>query len=885
MRKSNILILYFLFLCPNIILGNITNLQNSFFEQNCLECHDNETQKGDLDLTSLSFNMIDTQSLKTWVKIYDAISNGDMPPKKKERPEPSEKAALLNWLDTKLHSVNMNDLESNGRMRMRRMTRSEFENTLKDLLKLESLDIQEMLPVDNQVAGFEKISDGLDLSFAHLKGYTKAVEHALNKAIVTRSKAPPVSKHRIYPAGQFKFEGPLMNGNYVLLNNYEIDPKFPVRGGYEDVKWYINAHDQDKDLVDRRKVFEKNKLYESKNSVGLLTPALQGREPELGFRAIFPGKYKLNTAMWGFYWNQGKVEPILKPGAASIRAHAAGEEQEGGRLLDIYTADSLKSKTYETIAWLDTHESIIFHPLTTPWKGLMISQIGGRTKKHIGPGIAIDYFEFEGPLYESWPPESHRILFGDLAIKPVPKESKMVPPFRKKIGAYGFYLPNFHLLPREEKNPILETVQTSQPLEDAYQLLNNFLPKAFRRPIKTDEIKPYLALVKHRLSQNDCFEDAMKRTYIAILTSPEFLFHKSSRKDNPYKLASRLSYWLWNSPPDELLLAKAKSGALLKKAVLLTEVDRLLNDKKSHRFIKDFSDQWLQLHRINETMPDKKLYPEYSILLHKGMEQEVHAFVKEMISRNLPIKNLVNSDFAMLNQSLSELYKIDNVNGVDTRYVKLPRESVRGGLLTQAAILKLTANGTTTSPVTRGVWVMDRLLNNPPPLPPDNVSDVDPDTRGTTTIREQLEKHRSNSNCSICHAKIDGPGFAMESFDPLGGFRTHYRTLGKGNIPPEKKTSLLNIQYKLSHPVDDSGQLANGAKFSNIKQFKSLLATQEDRLAKAFIAHLSRYATGTDISYSDRRIINDIVKKSESQHFRMRDLFHHFATSDLFFEF
>jgi hypothetical protein len=262
------------------------------------------------------------------------------------------------------------------------------------------------------------------------------------------------------------------------------------------------------------------------------------------------------------------------------------------------------------------------------------------------------------------------------------------------------------------------------------------------------------------------------------------------------------------------------------------------------------------------------------------MVAETRAFVRELIDRDLPITTLIDSEFAMLTQRLAEHYGIAGVDGVEVRRVSLPPGSHRGGLLTQAAILKLTANGTTTSPVKRGVWITDRLFDSPPPPPPP-VPAVEPDTRGATTIREQLAKHRSDASCAACHAKIDPPGFALESFDPIGGFRERYRSIGKGDVPPEKGQTTWLVNYRLGPPIDPSGTLPDGRSFDDIDELKHVLVANPQRLAQAFVAHLSRYATGTDPSFADRQAMEEIVQRTAPTQYGLRSLIHALAESPL----
>ena len=836
-----------------------------FLEQHCYDCHDAETKKGGVDLTALAF---DTQHLDLLVKVHDAVERGEMPPKKKKQPSEAARVAFVSEMDAKLMALAK--AGDQGRIRMRRMTRVEFQNTLQDLLALPRLDITSLLPADGRVAGYDKMAGALDISPAHLAAYAEAVEKALDAAIATRSTPPPVFQRRIYPAGLFKFEFNLGLGQFVLLKDKQPDPALPVRGGFEDKQGFVG--DEGADLEERKKQLAAAKAAKSQSAVGLLNPNLAGYEAALNVSPIYSGLYRMKVSLWGFQWNAGKPEPCAAPQAAVLRAHEEGKQQEGGRLLRAFTAPSMQSNEAEITEWLDAHESIVFDPISIPWNGLRIGQVAGRAKKHVGPGVAIDWFEIEGPINAVWPPESHKRLFGDLPIKLWPQGSEAVPPQREEVRSIGGYVPSMHFdLTPQERKPPLETVQSAQPEDDARKLLMTFLPKAFRRDVNAEEFEPYVALLRSRLAAKDCFEDAMRRVYVAVLTSPEFLFHA------PDSLASRLSYWLWNGPPDAPLLA----ADLQNPTVLHNEVERLLADKRSEHFIADFTNQWLELSRLDETTPDPQLYPEYRFLLHEGMAAETRAFLRELIQNDLPITTLLKPGFAMLTQRLAEHYGIKNVHGVEPRKVPLPPESLRGGLLGHAAIHKLTANGTTTSPVKRGVWVMDRVLNDPAPPPPPGISAVDPDTRGTTTVREQLEKHRADANCAACHAKIDPAGFALEAFDPIGGLRDRYRSNGQGDEPPEKGKTDWRVTYKLGPKVDPSGELTDGRPFTGPNDLNALLSSDPAKIARAFVAHLSRYATGSEVSFADRAQIRQIVENTKRSEYGIRSLIHALAGSRL----
>jgi hypothetical protein len=855
--------------------GGPTGFAAPFFEKYCFDCHDAESKKGGLDLSALRMESAQTAE---WIKIYDAVVQAEMPPRRKTQPQADERAGFARELDARILALGSSAPRS--RLGLRRLTRKEFENALRDVLGLERLDITALLPADGRVAGYDKIGSALDISAAHLAAYEEAVEKALDAAIATRSEAPPVYRQRIYPAGLFKFGANLTQGQYVLLKEQKPDPAFPFRGGFEDRRGHVGF--EGPDLKERETLLGQVKTEKSQSAVGLLNPNLAGYEAALNVAPIFPGQYRMRISVWGFQWNRGEVEPCSEPQAAVLRAHEEGKQQEGGRLLTLLDAPSLNPKVHEFTAWIDRLESLVFDPVSVPWLGLRIGQIAGRAAQHVGPGVALDWFEIEGPLNASWPPESHKRLFGGLPIRKLAQTEGMTRPRREAVRGLPGYLPGYHFdLPPQERNRELESVTSEDPLVDGRKLIETFLPRAFRRDVSAAEISPYVALLKGRLEAHDCFEDAMRRVYVAVLTSPEFLF-LGSEPGPHFSLASRLSFWLWNSPPDAGLLERARDGSLSRPDVLRSEVDRLLADPRHSRFIEDFSNQWLELRRLDETTPDPQLYPEHRFLLQESLGTETRAFVNELIVQNRPVRELLKPGFAMLTQCLASHYGIAGVSGVGVRKVNLPEDSVRGGLLGQAAIHKLTANGTTTSPVKRGLWVMDRILNDPAPPPPPGVSQIDPDTRGAATVREQLSRHRSDPNCSACHAKIDPAGFALEAFDPIGGLRTRYRSNGKGDPTPEPAKAAWRATYKLGPAVDPSGELRDGRLFAGPAELVNHLADQPEKLATAFVAHLARYSTGTELTYADRREILRIVETCKSSGYGLRSLIHALAQSPLF---
>jgi hypothetical protein len=379
----------------------------------------------------------------------------------------------------------------------------------------------------------------------------------------------------------------------------------------------------------------------------------------------------------------------------------------------------------------------------------------------------------------------------------------------------------------------------------------------------------------------------------AVLTSPKFLYFSESTAAaddgtlDDYALASRLSYFLWSSMPDETLFELAGRGDLHRPEVLRAQVERMLQHPRSCAFTENFTGQWLNLRDINATTPDKTLYPEFEELLQWSSLQETQLFFNELLREDLSVRNIVDSDFAMLNGRLAEHYGIPNVTGVDFRRVPLLPEYHRGGVLTQASVLKVTANGSTTSPVLRGVWVLDRILGQPVPPPPPNVPAVEPDIRGANTIREQLAKHRSTENCSSCHARIDPPGFALENYDVIGGWRENYRVVAErknwvnNRVGPLAKY-LAAWQYGLGPAIDPADVLPDGRAFADIREFKKLLLSNPEQIARCFTEKLLTYATGQPIGLSDRRDVDQILVETQATDYGVRSLVHAVVASDLF---
>ncbi|HRJ09424.1 MAG TPA: DUF1592 domain-containing protein [Prosthecobacter sp.] len=379
------------------------------------------------------------------------------------------------------------------------------------------------------------------------------------------------------------------------------------------------------------------------------------------------------------------------------------------------------------------------------------------------------------------------------------------------------------------------------------KLVHRFAARAFRRPVTEAQSAPYRQIAAKSLAEGDSVPDALRAAYRAILCSPRFLsFIEAPGPLDDHAIASRLSFALWCSMPDQELLELANQNKLHEPATLAQQVERLLSHAKARRFIASFTDQWLKLNQIDFTTPDTRLFRDFDSVVQESMLQETRAYFTELLRGDLSITNLIDSDFAFLNGRLARHYQadLDLKSGEGLQKVSLKAEAKRGGLVTQGAILKVTADGTSTSPVVRGVFINERILGNHIPPPPPGVPAIEPDIRGATSIRDQLDKHRNNESCASCHQTIDPPGFALENYDPVGIWRKGYGKDGRGA------------------KVDPSGLTPEGEPFTDLAAWQQIQTKRPEPLARGFATHFLTYATGAPPRFSDEAALDDIAKKA-----------------------
>jgi mono/diheme cytochrome c family protein len=751
-------------------VGTVKKATTSFFAQHCMDCHDADTHKGGLNLSTTDPAMAGIEQTNLWTRIYDRVSKGEMPPAKEPRPARPEIDAFLSAVRPQLILAD----RARREVVQRRLNREEYQNTIHDLLGVE-VELKHLLPADQQSGGFDNNGEALAISSEQMQSYLETARIAIDAATLV--------------------------GERPETQNFKVDPSEEMRKaiadgefGYQDGRVVLSVTDKG----DYSKVA--TRIH---------------RIPVRGIYHIRFDAVAANTQQLQFF---------------TVTASDFSVEGANSKNLGYFDVGP-EARTFELDAPLEQKAAVQFFIF-----GLPTWIKPEPNPKH--PGIGFGEVEFTGPIIDQWPPRSYTQLMGDVKLE-------------------------------------------SGTVADAEKILRGFMPRAFRRPVEEAEVQRYVALAKQRLDAGRGFSDSIRATLSAVLCSPNFLYMREvvrpdTNRISDTELATRLSYLFWSTLPDPQLIDLGTRAQLHDPKILHDQIERLLNDPRSAKFVSDFTGQWLKLRQILDTTPDEKLYGKFDELLRVSMVRETEGFFHQMILEDLPVDNFLDSNWTMLNQRLAQHYGIPGVSGVEMRKVSLRPDSVRGGVLTQAAVLKVTANGTTTSPVLRGVWVLENILGEPTPPPPPNVGGIEPDIRGATTVREQLAKHRKVASCSVCHSRIDPPGFALESFDPIGEYRQNYlgwqvtnAERGWGNVVQGAK-------------VDCTGQLPSGESFTDIRDLKKLLLAKRDNFSRCLTEKLLTYGLGREMGFSDRDAVAAIIKQTQDHGNGFRTLIHAIAQSETF---
>ena len=789
-------------------------LVKPFFEQHCNKCHNEKKQKGDLRTDNLVIDFTSPKIMGHWEEIMNRINSGDMPPEKEKRPAANDIAQVAEWIVGQLREGEATKQGSGGELvSFRKLTRDEYANTIRDLLGV-TFDAKgpNGLPEDPDWKGFERIGSVLTLSPAHVEKYLAAADAILDEALSIR----PEPKRELIHWGAFDLRWKGFQKEYQARG---IDDKVRIEivpNNYTTDSWDLNVKTTGEYLL-------RVKLS------GLR--AQEGRAPRVKIYMSSIDKTLIEQDV-----DTAEDQPItiekrvhLIAGKYPIRVinSVPGPNPEGRRSRHSGTPN----------AFTTTRSRV-------PWQ----LKLTDDEFKPIQPTLIIDSVDWDGPLVDSWPTAAHKSIFVS---------------------------------------------------KDAREILTKFAERAWRRPVQSAEVDRLVKLVEKAQELGDDFEPAVKAGLAAILCSKSFVYLEEGSTGilpvtsgagtlpaqasagrmpaapetgrmpvlQSYELASRLSYFLWSSAPDQHLLDLARDHQL--QPNLAAEVKRMLADPKAAAFTDSFPRQWLQLRRVGMFPPDKVLYPDYDDNLEHSMIAETLGYFADVLKRNASVREFLDSDWALINERLATHYGIGGVVGDQLQRISLKPEDHRGGILTQASVLSLTSDGTRHRPVHRGVWMLESIIGKPAPPPPANVPALNtpaPDAK-KTTVREKLEQHRADPNCNACHTKIDPLGIAFDNYDAIGRWRT-VETI-KDGIGADPK-------------LDPSGTLSDGRKFADSVELKKILLSDLDKFAAAITDKLATYALRRGTTFSDREELKRITEQAKFSDYKLESLIEALVTSQLF---
>jgi hypothetical protein len=709
-------------------------------DQYCYGCH-GEKKKGDLDLRIYTDTKSTLRARPVFEKVLKHLQAHEMPPENKPQPAAAEREVIVRWVTTTFFPCDC-DHPDPGRVTVRRLNRSEYNNTIRDLVGI-NFQPADDFPADDSGYGFDNIGDVLSLSPILLEKYLAAAERILDAAIVSSSDTNgPVRRFLAEKLESTAPGGPFGNGARIL--NREGEVSLPV-------------------------------------SISK------------------PGMYLFRARAFG---QQAGPEP------------ARMEFRLDGKALKVVDVKAVENapQLYE-----------ISLPLTAGGKRFGAAYINNYVNpKDPDPAnrdrnLIIEYLEVLGPMGPQPLPETHKRIF------------------------------------------VRQPTRTNK-VECAREIIGGFATRAFRRPLSAEELGRLMALFKSVDTQGESFENSVKLVLEAVLVSPRFLFRgeapvgsKATAQARPldeYALASRLSYFLWSSMPDDELFDLAAHGTLRRH--LEAQVRRMLRDPKSEALVENFAGQWLQLRNLKLATPDAKLFPQFDDTLRGAMQKETEMFFGAVLRENRSVLEFLDADYTFVNEPLARLYGMTDVTGSQFQRVAL-RGGQRGGLLRQASILTITSNPTRTSPVKRGKWVLENILGAAPPPPPPNVPELKEgkDVALTGTLRQRMEQHRADPNCASCHARMDPIGFGFENFDGIGAWR----------------------EREGEFDIDASGALATGESFNGASDLTRILSKQKrDDFVRCLTEKMLTYALGRGLEYYDKCAVDQIGKALAKDHFRFMTL-------------
>lgn len=773
-------------------------------EKHCVRCHNDKKDKGDFRIDDLAPDFTTEVIAQKWAQIMFRINIGEMPPEDEDPMTQDEIGKIVDWIATRTEEGRAARLAKRGPVEHHRLSRTEYANTVRDLLGVEyDVSAPGALNEDPMWHGYDRVGALLTLSPSHVDRYFKAADLVLSRAYPdTEPKA-------------FKKRFDAIDIRYARYNRYKREQLVEL-GIADKVRATLWPKGDIAGLLPHW--LPRNQqpgIYRARIQLSGL-PGPDGTVPHL---TIWDAKKKRAL------FDEDVIAPEDKPVILEFEAFLEMplEIEIQNELPFPFPTDGNHTRNV-----LDHQDHGFFiHSKDASMLNPTAYKLFDDDGKPIHPLLLIDWIEWEGPITGS----------DDLA----------------------------------KRKSFLAETEEEKSVVDA---LKRFASRAWRRPVDDAELAPYLSLIKSEREAGESFKAAFRTAMTGILTSKNFYYlqegspHEKRSQLNDWEIASRLSYFLWSSTPDEALLEAAADGSLRDKDGLRAQFRRMIADPKAVRFTETFPRQWLQLHNVGKFPPDPKLYPQYDLWLEKSMVRETIGYFGEMFANDMPMRDFFISDWTIANPRLAKFYNLRPLEKSGFQKIALRPEDNRGGLLTQAAILMLTSDGTRHRPVHRGVWVSEAIFGRTPPPPPPNVDPIEPtpSDQPKATVRMQLEAHASNPACASCHRNIDPLGFAFENYNAIGLWRTEETTTGKGSNPP----------------VDPSGVLSGNRPFSNPSEFKQLMAADLDRFAEAFAGQLATFATRRMTTFGDRSELQVIAKEASKDGYRLRSFVETFVLSDFF---
>lgn len=776
----------------------------------CYQCHGPDNDEGGIRFDQLNPDLVNGPDAETWHDALDQLNLGEMPPPKAKQPTAQQRRLLTDWMLSSLRGAAEAKRFENGRVMTRRLTSYEYANTMRDLLEIDWDFACDLPPDPTSPEGFLNNGATLEMSPTQIEMYLQVARNALAEAIVTGER-PKMYEFSQTVTATGKLPTRKFAGHEPVNPEFILDLKeFPRHGEFE-LKITARA------AIPNDRGFPRMHV-----SMGHVPGIIHVPRGEIGEADV-----SKTTETFTF---RGRIEDFPQPGPIAF-----GNSGFKGMIvmIDFLDADgnelrypdreyaqppSKRQKKKSNVKKKSAAENKP-KPKPTPF--------GDRLD------IQVTSVQFQAPVYASWPPPSHqRLLFASEHSDDEPRYVR--------------------------------------------ELLRRFMTSAFRRPVTEEEVEQTANLFEAIRPNTDSFEEAVRETFASVLVSPHFLYvverrnpQSKNQRVTDFELASRLSYFLWSSAPDQQLFDLAKQGKLHEAEILEQEVGRMLRDERCSEFIRRFVAQWLDLDALDRVAVNPEYFPDFDNDLKQHMRKETQAYFAEILHSNRSALELLDSDWAMLNRPLAKHYGFDGPRSSRFERVVLKPATRRGGLLAQGAFLLANSNGEDSHPIRRAVWILDRLLDSPPAPPPPDVPELDAESPdlANLTLKEQLAVHRKKQSCANCHQGIDPWGIPLENFDAVGRWRTE--------IPAHKKRPATT--------VDAASVLPDGKEISGVQQLQQYLVEDcRGRFARSMVKRLMAYGLGRSLDFGDRETVESLTSRFVENDFRLKPLIIDFVQSETF---